>query len=499
MEHSELPEKWKTIPIKELFSFVLGGDWGKDPLKFEDKDYELALCIRGSEIKNWATKNSSTAVERLIKKTSLERRTLIPGDVLIEISGGGPDQPVGRTIYIDENSLINDKDIPLVCTNFLRMMRFHPSLNSKYIQQFLQLFYDSGSIIKYQGGSNNLRNLKFKDFETIKIPIAPRPEQDRIVAKVDIFMAQVETMQKSLERIPQLLKDFRQQVLTQAVTGKLTEEWRLHVNTQKVDSSHFKSYRNKEFLLQNENLLNGGRKKQKLVDFNSRGNNEYGWIKTDIESASLFIVDCLHSTPNFIKSGDNFVIDTTCIQPFQINWNKARKVTTEQFHEWISRLEPSTGDIIFSREGTIGIAVQVTGNNKICIGQRTMIFRFSTLCQPRFMEFMINSNTFKNKYRPFIKGVAAQHLNIRDIRKVGIEIPSIEEQVEIIKIANSLLSKVDLIEKQYQTLKTKIDSLPQAILRKAFKGELVEQLSTDGDAKDLLREIEGLKKNNGKI
>jgi len=41
--------------------------------------------------------------------------------------------------------------------------------------------------------------------------------------------------------------------------------------------------------------------------------------------------------------------------------------------------------------------------------------------------------------------------------------------------------------------KQKIDNLPQAILAKAFKGELVEQLPTDGDAKELLKEILELK------
>ena len=54
-------------------------------------------------------------------------------------------------------------------------------------------------------------------------------------------MAQVSTMQKSLERIPQLLKDFRQQVLTQAVTGKLTEEWRLANNIEKWNKDKFEN------------------------------------------------------------------------------------------------------------------------------------------------------------------------------------------------------------------------------------------------------------------
>ena len=62
-----------------------------------------------------------------------------------------------------------------------------------------------------------------------------------------------------------------------------------------------------------------------------------------------------------------------------------------------------------------------------------------------------------------------------------------------------MFAKADAIEKQYEILKAKIESLPQAILHKAFKGELTEQLDSDGDARELLREIEGLKAMSGKL
>ena len=72
----------------------------------------------------------------------------------------------------------------------------------------------------------------------------------------------------------------------------------------------------------------------------------------------------------------------------------------------------------------------------------------------------------------------------------------VEEQQEIVSRVESLFAKADAIEKQYETLKVKIDSLPQAILHKAFKGELTEQLDTDGDARELLKQIQELKEIN---
>lgn len=56
-----------------------------------------------------------------------------------------------------------------------------------------------------------------------------------------------------------------------------------------------------------------------------------------------------------------------------------------------------------------------------------------------------------------------------------------------------VFDKANIIETRYQTLKEKIDALPQSILHQAFQGKLVPQLDSDGDAKDLLREISALR------
>ena len=59
-----------------------------------------------------------------------------------------------------------------------------------------------------------------------EIPLPPLAEQKRIVAKLDAAFGLLDRMKERLARIPELLKNFRQAVLTQAVTGKLTEDWR---------------------------------------------------------------------------------------------------------------------------------------------------------------------------------------------------------------------------------------------------------------------------------
>ena len=92
-----------------------------------------------------------------------------------------------------------------------------------------------------------------------------------------------------------------------------------------------------------------------------------------------------------------------------------------------------------------------------------------------------------------VKATAQPSLSMETIREIITIVPPILEQQEIASRVESLFAKADFIESQYKTLKEKIDNLPQTILYKAFKGELVAQLPTDGDAKDLLEEIKKLK------
>jgi type I restriction enzyme S subunit len=79
-------------------------------------------------------------------------------------------------------------------------------------------------------------------FEKAPIPVPPLPEQQRIVAKLDTLFGHLDALKTRLDRIPQLLKDFRQKVLTQAVTGKLTEEWREGRELEEIEFEKIKRY-----------------------------------------------------------------------------------------------------------------------------------------------------------------------------------------------------------------------------------------------------------------
>jgi type I restriction enzyme S subunit len=184
-------------------------------------------------MKNWEEEKGRTASLRKIKNTNIEKRKLVEGDILVEISGGVPEHPVGRTVVIDKTVLSFKPDTPKICTNFLRLIRPKNYVEGKFLNLYLKHFYYSGEIVKYQGGSNNLRNLKFPDYIKIKFPLPPLPTQLAIVSKIEELFSELDKGIENLRTAQQQLKTYRQAVLKWAFEGKLTN----NLNHDELDAN----------------------------------------------------------------------------------------------------------------------------------------------------------------------------------------------------------------------------------------------------------------------
>lgn len=223
----ELPEGWTEAALEELVIHALGGEWGEEPGKADgDSGLVRVSVLRGTEFRAWKRDKGRGAALRAIKKDSLEKRRLAVGDLVVEISGGGAGQPVGRAFRVDEEALSLSAD-PLICANFCRQVRLHPGVSPAYVHLVLTHQYLCGGLDEYQTQTTNIRNLNFQRFLAgVVLPLPPLPEQERIVAKVEELMAPLDRVRERLGQIRRILRRFRQSVLASAYAGRLTEEWR---------------------------------------------------------------------------------------------------------------------------------------------------------------------------------------------------------------------------------------------------------------------------------
>src|SRR5262249_45060955 len=73
----------------------------------------------------------------------------------------------------------------------------------------------------------------------------------------------------------------------------------------------------------------------------------------------------------------------------------------------------------------------------------------------------------------WIYGEGRPHLSFDDIRATAIAIPPVEEQREIVRRVEALFKLADAIERRVTAATARVEKLTQAILAKAFRGQLV--------------------------
>jgi type I restriction enzyme, S subunit len=196
--------------------------------------------------------------------------------------------------------------------------------------------------------------------------------------------------------------------------------------------------------------------------------NPKGWDKKTLQSVSECIVDCPHSTPNWAEEGV-ICLRTSNLTKGGWNWQDTRFVTEEDYRERASRAEIEPGDIILSREGTVGIAAIVPPKMKICMGQRLVQIRpeLKTLSSAYLLQILL-WQLAPERISQLMRGSTSQHLNVKDLRSMKIPVPPFEIQNEFSKRAIYIESQKAKLETQEREQ----DTLFSSLLQRAFRGEL---------------------------
>src|SRR5690606_22816364 len=379
----------------------------------------------------------------------LSRGRIFKNDVLVVKDGA----TTGKTSFVDKRFPF---DLAFV-NEHVFICRPSSGINSKILFYFMRSKIGQDRIMSnFAGAAQGGINSKFAS--NTLLPLPPLPEQERIVAKLDKLFAQHEKIKKALDRIPQLLKTFRQQVLTQAVTGKLTEQWREGKELEDADIFIRKVISDRN---ENDRTL-----KRKLTYESIEGPYEIPdkWSFSFLQNLGEFTRGKSRHRPRNDKklfNGAYPFIQTGDVSNATMYINEYKN-TYSEFGLKQSRLFPK-GTLCITIAANI--AETAILNFDSCFPDSVVGYvPYKNLYSSEFAMYFIN--TIQKELEHFAPATAQKNINMAILGEIPVPVPPLQEQQEIVRSVESLFAKADTIEARYLTLKAKIDSLPQAILHK---------------------------------
>ena len=306
--------------------------------------------------------------------------------------------------------------------------------------EYVEFFFRSPSardaIMGLAKSSAGQQGISGGDLKEQRVAVAPLPEQRRIVTQLRSLLDKVNRANARLDRVPRIIKSFRQAILAAACSGELTKEWRDGREQAEV-------WRDVSLVdLLREPLRNGHSAKQSP---SGKGVPTF--------SLSAF------TTGDFSDAN----VKMTVADPA-----KVRDLWAEPDDIYIER--SNTPELVGTArlyDGPRGKAIVPD------LVIRVRVKRGEAL--PRFVEHCLRSKAGHDYFVDRAQGTAGSMPKIDQgtVMRFPLALPTLEEQAEIVLRVERLFTLGETIEQKVHAATSRAEMLPAAILHKAFSGELV--------------------------
>ena len=304
----------------------------------------------------------------------------------------------------------------------------NPQINNKYTF----LFISSEEFIRhtrntYKGvvGQQQI-NLDF--VKNYPMPLPPLSEQHRLVARIESLFAKLDAARENVQSVLNSHETRKAALLHAAFAGKLTAKWR--------------EENNKRACYAEEPLKN-------FVE------TQYGYT----EKSSFDIAG-----PHYLRITD--------IQGETVDWNNVPNCSIDETNYQKYSLHPN--DIVVARTGaTTGKSYMIGEDIDAVFASYLIRVQITNIrLLPKFLYMFFQSQEYWSQIMELSAGIAQPGVNARKIQSMMICVPSLPEQQEIVRILDRLLAREQRARQAAEETLTAIDRMKQAILARAFRGEL---------------------------
>ncbi|MEC9384795.1 MAG: restriction endonuclease subunit S [Pseudomonadota bacterium] len=432
MEEFELPSEWCLTSIENILAQQSDGKlvhqgWSPQcervPAEHEEWGVLKTTAIQDGFFLEEENKRLPEGKE---PKPRIEVKA---GDLLV--TNAGPRARCGVICFV------NRVRTKLMISGKMYRLRFpDDKISPRFVESWLRTSFAQKELNERKTGiSESGLNMTQTRFLTLPVVVAPVEEQKVIADKLDTLLAQVEKTKARLERIPQILKRFRQSVLAAAVSGRINGS-----DISKWDRAQ-------------------------LID-----------VVTEKPRNGRSPKGVNYETPyrNLTLSA------TTSGQFLDGNFKYVELDIGEDSYLWVKN-----GDILIQRANTldyVGISALYRGpDNAYVYPDLMMKCTTNERAIPEFLHLTLLSESTRKYFRDNATGTSGNmpKINQKTVSETPILLPPIAEQTEIVRRVDQLFAHADRIEQQVNNALARVNNLTQSILAKAFRGELTEQWRKD--------------------
>ncbi len=457
----ELPSGWATAPVRALFdcwggmtpSTSIDAYWGGMMPWVSSKDVKARFVDGGTEC----------VTTKALTETRL--RTCQPGTVLVVVRSGvlAHTLPVG----IATRELVVNQDVKALDSGNAQL--------NEWLSLYLRA-HERDVLEANRKDGTTVQSIRVEELLDRSMPVAPLAEQRRIVEKVEALLDQVNRAKARLDCAPLILKRFRQAVLAAACSGRLTEEWRA---------------KNPDISPVSRVLEHARRSPAAAV---RRAVPDVVGVPDDLAGLELPATWALASTASLLRAGvlidvkdgnhganhpkvAEFTarglpfITAAQVTNYRISYETAPKVSGEP----LKRLRvgfAKPGDAILTHKGSVGRAA-VNAQECVLTPQTTYYRCDPHVIDARYLVYYFTSFHFFSQLAAVMSQTTRDFVPISEQYRLFVILPPLAEQLEVVRRVDELFALADAVSGRVDTATARAGKLPEAILGKAFSGELV--------------------------
>jgi len=189
-----------------------------------------------------------------------------------------------------------------------------------------------------------------------------------------------------------------------------------------------------------------------------------GWSEKDLSEISSLITDGAHFSPVPQEYGE-LIVNVKDLTDNDINYEGCTQILKDDFYFLVRQsCSPKKGDILLSKDGTIGKVVLFESTTQVVLLSSIAIIRLEKEIWPDFVKHVLKSFIFDKQLYSLQSGSALKRIVLADIKQLKISLPDFKQQQKIATI----LSTVDNLIEKTQSLIDKYTSVKQGMMADLF-------------------------------